>query len=136
MRTKHFSRHRRYVLALLLGLLAGCTASASVRSSASSDFESDHEKRSTRSSGSELRETKAQASGSALSRDTAGSSVSSGAPAAEVSRPSDNDAAAATGKPVEPARSGTEHDRGDHDRGHGNDADRVDEDNPGKSKKK
>jgi hypothetical protein len=24
----------------------------------------------------------------------------------------------------------------DHDRGHGNDADRVDEDNPGKSKKK
>jgi hypothetical protein len=117
-------------LILALGLVGGCRASASAHAgSASSHEREQREHRAHRASGNEHAPAPSAASG-ALTRDETASPSSE--PAGDDAHRAEHDGANKTKKQSSAA---SKREDGDHDRGHGNDADGVDEDNPGKSKK-
>jgi hypothetical protein len=111
--------HGQIGLAVLVLALGGCTASASFRGGSS-----------TSSTRNEPLPTHTRADSIARSESTAGSdsALTNKADKPEAAKPKSEKPQGQLAVTPPPARE-------DHDRGHGNDADGVDEDNPGKSKK-
>jgi hypothetical protein len=126
MATKNMSLAARLVLvASLAGLGVGCKAHASATTRAGSDFDHDRDRAHGDRSESHARKP---ASGSSALRDGSDAKEADAPTAVPPSKDTPKGEASSVAADGAPAA--------DHDRGHGNDADGVDEDNPGKSKKK
>jgi hypothetical protein len=105
-----------------LAVLGGCTGHVTTRSSGSAESESS----SSMTSGSEARGERVGSNKAAL-RSGSGATGTPAAPAAPASASSDAASSAASTQSLSSGTPGAA--GGDHDKGHGNDADGVDEDN-------